>query len=221
MPVPLDSYFITGTDTGVGKTMVAAGLAKHLRDSGIDVGVMKPYSAGASGPHSDISILREAAGADDPQELANPQSFPLETSPFAAGRLLGVTPDVDRVMRSFAELKSRHRVLLVEGVGGIMAPILRRYLVADLILQMDLPVIIVVGNRMGTVSHTLMTLDVCRRRSIEVAGLIINCLEKDGYSPESLEGDLDLLADFPVLGTVPGGASVCDASAALCGCIAL
>ena len=221
MPLSLRSYFVSGTDTGVGKTLLTAGLARVLYEAGVDVGVMKPFATGARS--ADVRMLLEAAHSEDPEDMANPQFLPVPASPFTAGADLDVKPDIPAVMRSFLDLGSRHQVLLVEGIGGIMTPILQNYFVADLIRQMQLPVVIAVGNRMGAINHTLMTRDTCRRYGVEAAGLIINCLDPCGYDASTLRRDLLALVDIPILGIVPRlpGSSISGAAGAVRGCIKL
>ena len=210
-PVPIGSYFVSGTDTNVGKTLIASGMARIIREGGTDVGVMKPFACGAppSG-RSDIRMLLEAAGSGDPEDLANPQLFPVDASPLTAWAETGMKPDVDSVLEAFREIQSRHDVLLVEGIGGIMAPILPDYLVSDMIRQMSLPAIIVVGNRIGSISHALMTLRICELSGIEVAGIVINCLDPAGYAGEALRRDLRRLTGTPILGVIPriGGTDI-------------
>ncbi len=202
-----NSYFISGTDTDVGKTIFTAGLARLLRDSGVDIGIMKPFAAGqkqSSGFASeDVQMLVNAARVKDPESLVNPQFFPIPASPYTAFRNLGIKPNLDLVTQSFSELKKLHDVMLVEGMGGIMTPILEDYFVVDLIRDMKLETIIVTSSRVGTVNHTLMTVKMCKEHDVKIKGIVINHLSKDGYPFVELKRDLEELTNLDVLGQLP------------------
>lgn len=201
------SFFVTGTDTGIGKTAVAAGLARAIRDTGVDVGVMKPFASGDAdggdaGP-TDARILVEAARVRDPAELVNPQFFSVPASPYTASRMLKATPDIRLVMNSFKDLQRLHDIVIVEGIGGAATPILYKYTVMDLILEMEIPALIISSNRIGTVNHTMLTVEACKGRRIDVAGIIINCMDADGYAPDELRRDLEDLTGVRVIAMLP------------------
>ena len=200
----MDSLFVTGTDTDVGKTYVAAGLAAACRGRGIDVGVMKPFAAGLAQDRDsgDIEILSEAAGSSDPMDLACPQFFEMPASPYTAWKSLGTRPRVRTVLSRLARLAEAHEMLIVEGMGGVMTPILRDYYVADMISDMGLPAVIVTRTRIGTVNHTVMTVRACEERKVPVRGIIINDIDC-GYDTDDLARDLRRLTGVPVLGTIP------------------
>ena len=202
----MKSYFISGTDTDVGKTYVMSGLAAAFRKMGIDIGVMKPFAAGTeqkSGFKSeDIQILSKAAQVNDPEQLLNPQFFSIPASPFTASKNLGVTVDVNLILDSFKKLSNMHDMLLVEGMGGIMTPILKDYFVTDLIKDMNLETIIITRSRIGTVNHTIMTCNMCKQYGIKITGIIINNFDS-GYSPHELQRDLEEITDVKVLGIIP------------------
>ena len=201
------SFFITGTDTGIGKTMFTCGLAQSLRNFGIDVGVMKPFATGTpqnNGFQSeDVSLLVKHSGTSDPEYLINPYFFSIPTSPYLAAKKLGKTIDIDLVLSSFEKLQSLHDVVLVEGIGGIMTPILKDYFVADLIKDLNLDTIIVTGTKIGTVNHTLLTLAQCKKYGIKISGLVLNNIDVDGYDPKDLENDLVSLSGVDVLYVIP------------------
>ena len=127
----MKSFFITGTDTDIGKTYITAGLAVSLRKLNIDVGVMKPFAAGAAQKKGykseDIDILSHAAMVRDPENLVNPQFFKISASPYTAWKKLKIKPKISTVLSSFRKLSKLHDVVLVEGMGGIMTPILKDY----------------------------------------------------------------------------------------------
>ena len=202
----MKSLFITGTDTDVGKTYVTAGLAILLYKHGINVGVMKPFAAGtkSSGKQvSDIDILIKSSHCCDPQNLINPQFFPLPFAPYTAAKSLNTQPNIDLIMSSFVQLCTRHDIMLVEGIGGIMTPITKDYFVRDMIKQMNIPTIIVTRNKIGAINHTLLTVEACKARDVHVCGIVINAIDSDGYDSNSLTDDLQDLTSLPVLGTIP------------------
>ncbi len=203
----MDSLFVTGTDTGVGKTHVAAGLAITLRMMGIDVGVMKPFAAGdaqKSGFKSqDADILRRAAQSDDSESLINPQFFPIQASPYTARMNLGMNPDVGAVIERYRRLAKIHDTVVVEGIGGVMTPILEEYFVANLIAEMGIPAVVVAGSKVGTINHTVMTCMACQRYGVSIKGIIINDFAGGGYPVSDLSRDLEALTGVRVLGSVP------------------
>jgi len=203
----MKSLFITGTDTDVGKTYVVAGLAVTLRKMGIDIGIMKPYAAGAPQKKGfkseDVEILSRAAQVSDPEELMNPQFFEMAASPYTASKNLKVKVKVDSVLSNFKILSKLHSMILVEGMGGIMTPILKNYFVTNLIKDMKLPAVIVTRTKIGTVNHTIMTCKMCEKYKIPVKGIIINNFDSDGYQVKDLTRDLKSLTGVPILGTIP------------------
>ena len=138
----MNSFFVTGTDTDVGKTCVSAALSKHLRDNDVDVGVMKPFASGYKAtPDSvseDVQILMKYSGANDPIHLVNPYYFEIPTSPYDASKQLNLEIDISKVIESYKQLASIHDVVIVEGIGGIMTPISKNYFVSDLISDLKL-----------------------------------------------------------------------------------
>ncbi len=203
----LDSLFVSGTDTDVGKTYITAGLGVTLRKMGIDVGVMKPFAAGTpqkKGYKSeDVVILSRAAQACDPEKLVNPQFFPIPASPYTAWKNLKIKPKINLVLSSFKKLSKLHSMLLVEGMGGVMTPILKDYFVTDLIQDMKIPTVIVTRTKIGTVNHTLMTVRMCQKYKIPITGIIINDFDSDGYQVKELTRDLKNLTGVPILGSIP------------------
>lgn len=203
----MKSIFVTGTDTGIGKTTFTCALANLLKNSGINVGVMKPFATGVpqkTGFQSeDVALLAKYSGVSDPESLINPYFFSIPTSPYQAAKKLGKTIDVDLVLTSFEKLQSIHDVVLVEGIGGVMTPILKDYFVADLIKSLNLDTIIISGTKMGSVNHTLLTLSLCTKYGIRVPGLIINDVGVDGYDMQDLEDNLVSLSGIDVLCTIP------------------
>lgn len=167
--------FITGTDTGVGKTVVGCALAELLRARGVEVGVMKPIETGV-GPQGplDAIALAEAAVVDDPIDEICPQRFALPAAPSIAAAQEGRRVDRAAIRAAFEALSARHRWLLVEGAGGLLVPIAADFAMADLARELGLPLLVVARARLGTVNHTLLTLEVAAARGLAVAGVVVS-----------------------------------------------
>lgn len=199
--------FVTATDTDVGKTYVCAGLAYALKKLGIDVGIMKPFACGVKQKigfsSNDLTILTNAAMVDDAEDIINPFFFPIPASPYTAAKNLGVKIDIEHVMECFRKLDEIHDIVLVEGIGGIMTPILKDYAIIDLIKDLMANTIIVTSSKIGTVNHTVLTCNMCKNINIPIKGLIINNFDSTGYPIHELERDLSALTDLPVLCSLP------------------
>ena len=202
----MNSIFITGTDTDVGKTYITAGLAVTLHKMGHDVGIMKPFAAGHPQKRGfkseDVEIISNAAHVKDPEKLVNPQFFPIPASPYTAWKNLKTKPNVKIVLDAFRQLSNMHDMLLVEGMGGIMTPILKDYYVINLIKEMKIPAIIVVASRVGTINHTVMTCKMCEKYKVPIKGIVINNFD-DGYPVNQLKRDLSSLTGIRILGSIP------------------
>ena len=202
----MQSLFVTGTDTDVGKTYVTAGLAASFYEMGVDIGVMKPFAAGTAQKKGfkseDVEILSSAAHVADAENLINPQFFPIPASPYTAWKKLKIKPKIATVLSSFKKLSKLHDAILVEGMGGVMTPILKDYFITDLIKDMKIPTVIVTRTKVGTVNHTLMTVKMCQKYKIPIKGIIINNFD-DGYPVNQLTKDLENLTGVKVLGSVP------------------
>ena len=202
----MKSLFITGTDTDVGKTYITAGLAITLRKMSIDVGVMKPFAAGVAQKKGfkseDVEILSNAAQINDSETLVNPQFFPISASPYTAWKKLKIKPKIPLILSSFKKLSKKHDMMLVEGMGGTLTPILKNYYITNLIKDMKIPTVIVTRSKVGTVNHTLMTVMMCQKYKIPIKGIIINNFDK-GYPINQLKKDLESLTGIKVLGSIP------------------
>lgn len=166
---------VTGTDTGVGKTEVAAALVAGWRARGLDVGAMKPaQSGGADGLPTDSDRLREAAGGTDPAGLVCPYSLSAPLAPAVAARLEGVEISFAHVMACAAELARRHAALIVEGAGGLLVPLTGSHTFADLAVALGMPVLVVARAGLGTVNHTALTCEALRSRGLVIAGVVLN-----------------------------------------------
>lgn len=174
-----NGLFITGTDTGVGKTHVGAWLARSLVAAGQDVGVMKPLVSGmreanAGWVADDTVRLMRAAGVRDSIELVSPYRFKAPLAPADAARLEGVKVRLPTILKAYAALSSAHDTMIVEGAGGLLSPLGAGLTSADLILETRLPALLVVAVRLGAINHTALTLEALARRNIPLAGIVAN-----------------------------------------------
>jgi len=196
--------FVTGTDTGVGKTVVASGLVASLRSSGVDIGVMKPIETGFSLRSSDAFFLKRMAGVNDPLENICPYRFKFPLSPYTAAQLEKASIRLDKIRQAYHWLMRRHQGILVEGAGGLLVPITRKMTMADLALRLNLPLLIVSRTNLGTLNHTLLTVEVARRRGVKVAGVIFNHLvQRRGLAEKTNPSVIKDFLSVPILGEIP------------------
>ncbi|MDE1818718.1 MAG: dethiobiotin synthase [Thaumarchaeota archaeon] len=204
----MKSYFITATDTGVGKTTVTSALAACIQKLGINVGVMKPIATGiiqkTDFKSSDVSILHRAAQVNDPENEINPIFMPLPVSPYDASKTLDLKFDKKIIFEKFAKLKSKHDMMLVEGIGGILTPLSKDYFVADLIKELGLETIIITRSTLGTLNHTMMTVHTCHDYKIPIAGIIVNNYDENGGPAETnAPTTIHEITGIPILGVLP------------------
>ncbi|MBI5777880.1 MAG: dethiobiotin synthase [Planctomycetes bacterium] len=168
----LCSFFITGTDTGVGKTYITARLCNMFRQAGLDVGVMKPVSTGG---RDDALYLLKHTGLKDPLDWVNPIYFKPPIAPTIAAKLAGRSIKINKIFSAYKKLKTIHKDgILIEGVGGALVPLNKNYLVADLIKELRIPAIIIIRPTLGTANHTLLTIEALKTRKIPISGFIVN-----------------------------------------------
>ncbi|MFQ5715784.1 MAG: dethiobiotin synthase [Nitrospinales bacterium] len=199
-------YFITGTDTGVGKTVVTACLLSLFRERGLNAGVMKPLETGVEpGERSDAEFLLQTAGLEDRLADVSPYRFRSAASPYLAAQLENRRVEPGKIIEAFRRLTAAYDPLLVEGIGGLLAPIASGYLVADLASDLGLPLIVVSRFSLGTINHTLLTLETAKARGIEVRGVIFNHLDSAGLNSmeERNPGIVQELSGVRVLGACP------------------
>jgi len=197
--------FITGTDTGVGKTEVACALLRGHRARGLDLGAMKPAQSGhAPGEPSDADRLRAAAGDRDPAELVCPYTFAAPLAPAVAARLEARAVSLARILDAAGALAGRHAALLVEGAGGILTPLTERETYADLAVALGLPVLVVGRAGLGTVNHTALTCEALRTRGLAVHGVVLVPTSPKGDASEPYNAaEIERLTGARVLATVP------------------
>jgi dethiobiotin synthetase len=205
------AYFVTGTDTGVGKTTVSAGILAALRRRGHPVAALKPVETGCSrGPTgelvpSDALLLRAAAGRDDlPLASVVPYLYPLPITPAVAARREGVPISLPAIHAAYASLRAlRPRLLLVEGAGGLLSPLTDDHLGADLAHELDLPLLVIARASLGTLNHTLLTLHEAESRGLAVAGVVLSrTLDARGPDEDTNLTELRRLTRVPVLGVL-------------------
>jgi dethiobiotin synthetase len=203
------AWFVTGTDTGVGKTRVSAALLHALRRQGLKAVGMKPVAAGAEQASSgawtneDLLALRSASDVQVPPELDNPYLLPDPVSPHIAARNAGVAIDVGLLKQRFQALRARADAVVVEGAGGWLVPLNDRETMADLAATLDLPVILVVGLRLGCLNHALLTQESIRTRGLRLAGWVANRVDPAMREPEANLATLRTLIDAPLLADLP------------------
>lgn len=201
--------FVTGTDTGVGKTVVAGALAGALCWRGIDVGVMKPIQCGLTrtrrGPvATDARFLLEAAGLDDPLDLVCPHQLEAPLAPLVAAAQAGIELELQELVEDLRRVRDRHEFVVVEGIGGLAAPIAEELLVGDLAAAYGFPLIVVARPGLGTLSHTMLTVEFARQRQLEVLGVIL-CWSgpgEAGLAERTNPVVIEQMTGVPILGTL-------------------
>jgi len=198
----MHGLFITGTDTGVGKTVVTVGLARWLRQQGVAVQVCKPVATGSS---DDTRLLTEAIGGDVVEQgRVTPWIFSEPAAPPVAARAAGVTLTLEAMTAAIRSQAERGEMILVEGVGGLLCPLTERETVADLVAELKLPLVVVTRRSLGTLNHTLLTLEVAARRGLTVVGLVVNETEPvEGLAAQSNVEELRRRVTVPILTVVP------------------
>jgi len=176
----MKGIFITGTDTEIGKTTIARSLALISRNSGRDVGVMKPFATGkrvysTKYKSKDSALLAKAAQVKDLDEEINPFFYSVPTAPFTASKIQSKKePSLENALRIYQKLAAKHDFMIVEGIGGIMVPLTKKHYVAHFAKLLGLPTLIISGPKLGTINHTLLTVKVCRDFGLNILGIIIN-----------------------------------------------
>jgi dethiobiotin synthetase len=198
--------FVTGTDTGIGKTHVAKGIAKAFQQAGFKVGVFKPVETGVKDFPEDACALKESAECCEGLDVVCPYSFREPVAPWVAGKREGHPVKFYVIQKTFDYIFSKHDLCVVEGAGGLLVPISEEGTYADLAKHLGLPVLVVVGLRLGAINHALLTLEVARSRGLHVLGYVLNEFQPDD-SPgaKSVEEALQAFAKAPCLGRIAYG----------------
>ncbi len=173
--------FVTGTDTGVGKTIVTGLLAKFLNDKGYRVITQKWVETGSIGFSKDVSLHLKLADKRK-KEFKNylsdisPYTFKFPSSPHLASSLERRKISTERIKKSFGSLQKTFDFVMVEGIGGALVPLNRRKLVIDVAKELNLPALVVVGNKLGAINHTLLTIEALKARKMRIVGVVFNNL---------------------------------------------
>ena len=208
------AYFIAGTDTGIGKTHAACALLHAYRQHGVCAVGMKPVAAGieANGENEDVTLLREASSFAAETALINPYCFREPIAPHIAAADEGVTVDLPPIRDALAALQATSEVVLVEGVGGLLVPLGEDFDAADLAVALALPVILVVGMRLGCLNHALLTLEALQSRGLTLAGWIGNRVDPQMRRFAENLATLERRLPAPLLGVLPHGMGSAEAA---------
>lgn len=203
------AWFVTGTDTEVGKTFTTCALLHVLRNQNIKAVGMKPIAAGtdATGRNEDVEALLAASAIQAPRELVNPYLFAPPIAPHIAAEETGQTIDLALIVSSFNSLRGIADAVLVEGVGGFCVPLGPHADAADLAEKLALPVILVVGMRLGCINHALLTQQAIAARGLKLAGWIANRIDPGMSRFEENLAALKERMNAPLLGTIPSAST--------------
>ena len=206
----MKGYFITGTDTDVGKTIATAVLGLLFQKKGMKVGVMKPVASGGreiEGKHysEDAIYFKKVLSLTETLQTINPVCFEHPLAPKVAADQVGRELDLAAVQAAYTRIKGQKDVLLIEGVGGVMVPLRHDYLVLDMIKDFKFPVIIITRPNLGTINHTVLTTSILKQENIPIAGLIFNYMKKQqkGLAERTNPQEVQRIANVPVLGEIP------------------
>lgn len=203
-------FFVTATDTSVGKTVISAALIRALNMLGYSTGAMKPVETGCAKEGktlipSDGSFLKNIADMKEDIKLITPYTYETPLSPMSAGEIEGghVSPEV--ILHAYNDLLKRYDLIVVEGIGGLYVPILRNYFVSDLAKRMGLPLILVIRPSLGTINHTLLTIHYARSKGLPLAGIIINYASPplNDIAEKTHQKALHEVMDVPIIGVFP------------------
>jgi len=203
-PMPLH-FFVTGTDTGVGKTTVTVRLMQQLVVQGLTVIGMKPVASGCEWldgrwQNEDVRQLTAASNVKAPPELINPYCFEPAIAPHIAAAQAGVAIDLNIIQEAYTQLTTLADVVIVEGAGGLLVPLKSSQTMADLIQALDIPALMVVGMRLGCINHALLTAQVMKQRGIDFCGWVANSIDPQMSMPqENLQTLIESLQQPPLL----------------------
>lgn len=202
--------FVTGTDTGVGKTVVAVALLRALVASGLRAAGMKPVSAGiepGGSVNADVAALSAAGNVDAPLADRNPFALVPAIAPHLAAAQAGVGIDLAVIAAAYARLTAQSDVVVVEGAGGVLVPLDARHDMLDIAKRLHLPVLLVVGMRLGCLNHALLSVAAIRSRDLRLSGWVANCIDPQMPALQANVDDLALRLPAPLVAFVAWGAS--------------
>ncbi len=207
--------FIIGIDTEIGKTTISAGLGNLLFRKGINVGVMKPFASGIEKysrkfKSLDSKLLKMSSGSKDIDEIINPYYSPLPTAPYLARKILKLNEQIDKleILIKYKDIERRHDFTIVEGIGGLMVPLDENFFVADLASMSNVPIILIMSNKIGSINHITMTYYLSIKFNLQITGIILN--NKYNFSEsyyklinKNLQIIVEELTRTKVLATIP------------------
>ncbi len=207
----LPGLFVVGTDTDVGKTYLTARIARQLLEAGVSVGAYKPVCSGCevgedgSPRWADVEVLAEALGHTFPRERICPQTFRAALAPPVAARLEGRRVDQELAIEGVNWWRDHVDCLLIEGVGGLLCPLTESWTVCNLAERWGFPLLIVARLGLGTINHTLLTVEVAKRRGLEIAGIVLNESRPGcgGEAGETNAREIEARCDLPILAVIP------------------
>jgi len=198
------AYFVTATDTEVGKTFITAGLAKVAQLAGRNIGISKPISCGGI---DDPIFYKKLLNISDGIDEINPIRFKRPLAPYSAKKKEKVKIDIPKIKRHVASLKKWRDITFVEGIGGALVPIKKDYFVSDLIKDLKIPCIIIARAGLGTINHTLMTIKILKKAGVKITGVIVNGYKGKELSERSNAQDIEELSGVPVIGNIKAKSS--------------
>tara|TARA_Y100001936_G_C16093985_1_gene689767 strand:+ start:5845 stop:6510 length:666 start_codon:yes stop_codon:yes gene_type:complete len=200
----VQSYFVTGTDTSIGKTIVSCALLRAYAELGDSVIGMKPVVTGSvCGEWADVKAIVAASSVDAPREWINPYSFAPPIAPHLAAKQAGIEIDIAIISQAYCNLQKIADVVIVEGVGGVMVPLNRSNDVVEMAFSLNIPLILVVGMRLGCLNHALMTAKIAQAAGLRLAGWVANQIVPQ---MDFFEENLNVLKsrlNCPLLGVLP------------------
>jgi dethiobiotin synthetase len=208
MGSPKCAYFVAGTDTEIGKTLIASSLLYALTQTGCRTGGMKPVAAGAElrdgvWHNEDADALAVQASVALPIALTTPYLFRQPTAPHIASAQEGRTIDLSHILACYRQIAERVEAVVVEGVGGFRVPLTQAVDTADLAQELGLPVILVVGLRLGCINHALLTVEAIAARGLRLAGWVANTVDVNLLNSDATVSALASRIAAPLLGRVP------------------
>lgn len=198
----MQTLFVTGTDTNVGKTYVSCLLIRKLIETGLTVGAYKPACSGAEysltgeSVWSDVEALRSAIGVEYSLDMICPQRFHAAVAPNVAAALEGRSVSNELLHSGYIEWHDKTNAVIVEGAGGVFCPLSDELTVLDLATGISAPVIVVAANRLGVISHTRLTVEVLRQRGLDVAAIVLNEIQSQKSADSSLTTNADQLTHW-------------------------
>ena len=208
--------FITGTDIGAGKTVIAGAIAKILADNGLKVGVFKPIATGCHRSWDglvsrDTEFLANCANSDLPLSVITPVSYLTTAGPFVSAVRERKPIDFDKIAAAYKQICQSSDLIIVEGIGGVRVPLTPQFDLLDLAVEFDLPTVIVARPNPGTVNHTLMTIDCIRSTKLKIAGVVMNSYDgtKATIAEDTASRLIGQFGGVGILAEVPFDESAC------------